>query len=154
MKSEYLQLRINEVDFLFSYFDSQNMDEYQESHMAKYLAVIISGIYEDIIKDCFDKYLIDKNIPKEVRDFMNVQIRYSFRNPDMSNLKKLLKSFSKTWSDKIDLIDRKKTDALDSIVNNKNKIAHGGNSNITYNDIKDFYVNSKGIIEEVCKILL
>jgi hypothetical protein len=64
-----------------------------------------------------------------------------------------MKKFSVTWSDRVKGIDSKSIDAVDSIVNNKNLIAHGANSEITYYNIKEFYNSSKEIFVELDNIL-
>jgi hypothetical protein len=50
MKNRYFQSKFDYIELLFHYFDSQIVDEYFKSHIAKYLTVVISGIFEDMIK--------------------------------------------------------------------------------------------------------
>ena len=49
---------------------------------------------------------------------------------------------------------RKNKDALDSIVNNKNAIAHGRNCTVTYNEIKNYHERSKVVLKEINKIIV
>ncbi|MCX6723441.1 MAG: hypothetical protein NT094_05290, partial [Candidatus Staskawiczbacteria bacterium] len=51
------------------------------------------------------------------------------------------------WVDQLNLVvTRSEWDALESVVANKNKIAHGESSTITYVLIKQFYTESKKVI--------
>ena len=78
----------------------------------------------------------------------------SFRNPKIENIKDLLKKFSDEWGKKIDSIEENNKIALDSIVNNKNAIAHGRNCTVTYNEIKNYHERSKVVLKEINKIIV
>ena len=45
-------------------------------------------------------------------------------------------------------------DALDSIVNNKNDLAHGSQINLTLREVIDYYNLSRPIIEKIDDIVL
>jgi len=153
MKSNYIQSKFDSIDLLFNYFSSLPSDEFMKSHIAKYLTVLISGIYEDIVKTRIEEYLNNINSDSEVRNYINNDLAKSFRNPDTSNLKGVLKKFSTQWVDRIKSLDSIYTDALDSIVNNKNLIAHGVNCNISYDNIREYFINSKFVIVELDNLL-
>jgi hypothetical protein len=153
MNNRYFQSKFDYIDLLFGYFDRVETDEYFRSHIAKYLTVIISGIYEDLIKRGIDSYLIDANTEVEIRNYVGSSVSIGFRNPDSHNLKALLKKFSQDWSDRIKVVDSTSLDAIDSIVNNKNLIAHGANCEITYDSIKEYYINSKSVLIEIDRLL-
>lgn len=153
MNNRYFQSKFDYIDLLFGYFDLAETDEYFKSHIAKYLTVIISGIYEDLIKRGIDSYLVDTNAEVEIRNYVGTSVSVGFRNPDSQNLKSLLKKFSPDWSDRIREVDSTSLDAIDSIVNNKNLIAHGANCEITYDAIKEYYKNSKVVLIEIDKML-
>jgi len=152
MKNRYFQSKIDYLDLLFNYFDNLSIDEYHRSHIAKYITVIISGVYEDLVKKGIEDFLNDNNIKVEVKNYINNTLKKSFRNPDAGNLKSLLKSFSKDWFDKITSLGADKVAALDSVVNNKNLIAHGQNCNITYLELKDYYVKTREILTALDEI--
>jgi len=153
MKSNYIQSKFDSIDLLFNYFSSLPSDEFMKSHIAKYLTVLISGIYEDIVKTRIEEYLNNINSDSEVRNYINNDLAKSFRNTDTSNLKGVLKKFSTQWVDRIKSLDSIYTDALDSIVNNKNLIAHGVNCNISYDNIREYFINSKFVIVELDNLL-
>ncbi|MBI2142912.1 hypothetical protein HYU20_01040, partial [Candidatus Woesearchaeota archaeon] len=90
-----------------------------------------------------------------IKEFIFKQIQRSLQNPTYLNLKEFLEKFNKEWVKKLDAsIEHKNKDALTSIVNNKNQIAHGDSSTITFPLIKQHYENSKVIIEQLDRIIL
>lgn len=150
MNSEYIQKRLSYIEALLEYFKNIDMDEELESHAAKYLTVIISGTYEDIIKNTMLTFIHKQTNKKEVSTFVSTQIEFIFRNPTKENTKKFIEKFNKEWMKELNNnIENEKWEALDSIVNNKNLVAHGKSSQITFLGLKEHYENSKGILLEL-----
>jgi hypothetical protein len=70
-------------------------------------------------------------------------------------VKGLLNSFNSQWVPNLNnKLQQINWDALDTIVTNKNKIAHGTECKITYSQIKQHYYDSKIIIEELDSLIL
>lgn len=155
MKCNYVQAKLDYLDLLFNYFKSLNLDEELKSHISKYLTVLISGIYEDSIKNILKESIHRESITKEVKGFIFKQIDTIFRNPTHKNLKGLLNRFNKAWLNKIHqkIVDEE-WEALNSIVNNKNNIAHGDSSSITFDDIFTYYQKSKKILTELDSLII
>ena len=161
MKCKEVEMKIERINFLFTYFEGHEFDgdEQLKSHVAKYLTVLISGMYEDMIKKIIDQLIFNEmfveNTPQFFKKFISDKVNKSFRNPDQSNTKGLLNSINKEWTKTLNqIIDTKSWDALDSIVRQKNLIAHGNDSAITFNEIKIYYDNSIGIIKELDRLIL
>lgn len=150
MNSEYIQKRLEYIDALVEYFKDISMDEELESHAAKYLTVIISGTYEDIIKNTMTTFIHNQTNKKEVSAFASKQIDIIFRNPTKKNTKEFIEKFNKEWMKELnENIENDKWEALDSIVNNKNLVAHGKSSQITLANLIEHYENSKNIMLEL-----
>ena len=121
--------------------------------LESYLVVLISGIYED----CFE-YLINKRVDQagdaEVSTFIEKTLDVQLRSPNWSNVTTILGRFSKEWVNSMNkkIRERAKTD-LNNIINNKNAVAHGNNSNLTFGEIKTCHKNCKSIFEKLEKIL-
>jgi len=155
MVSKYAKAKLDYLDSLFHDFENQDLDDYTKSHVAKYLTVLCSGIFEDIIKNFVIELTHRANINNEIKDFVFKQIQRSLRNPDYDNLKSFLKKFNKDWVKRLsDGIEEKNKDALTSIINNKNLIAHGESSTITFSIVREHYEDSKIIIEQLDSIIL
>lgn len=143
------------IDLLFNYFSDIELNAELKSHVAKYLTVLISGMYEDIIKNIVKEYIQKEVSAPQIKSFMNNRIDKTFRNPDYQNLKGFFNMFDRYWMKELyEKLEERDIAALDSIVNHKNLIAHGDNSNITLEDIKDYYKNSKRVIIEIDSLIL
>ena len=155
MKCSYLKSKFEYIELLFTYFSSLQLDIELKSHISKYLTVLISGMYEDMIKNLVKEYVFKETTSKEIKNFTSRQMKYIFRNPESKNIQQFLNRFNKRWyGELMKKVDQTNLDALNSIVNNKNLIAHGNTSTITYEDIKTYYNESKIILEELDSIIL
>jgi hypothetical protein len=155
MISKYAKAKLDFLDSLFHDFENQNLDDYTKSHIAKYLTVLCSGIFEDIIKNFVIELSHRENINSEIKGFIFKQIQWSLKNPKYNNLRSFLEQFNKDWVKRLSArIEEKNKDALTSIVNNKNLIAHGESSTITFSIIRQHYEDSKIIIEQLDSIIL
>ena len=76
-----------------------------------------------------------------------------FTNAKASNVQELLGSFDPDWKRDLEefLVDEPK-DAVDSIVDLRNTIAHGGSVGLTYNRIKKYYQQAQLVIDRVEKL--
>jgi hypothetical protein len=147
MKSEYAKSKLDFLDALFLDFEDQQIDEYLRSHLAKYLTVLISGIYEDVIEHLILELAQRQNTAKELKEFIRNQVDWSFKNPKSENILKFLRRFSPDWAGQYkNSTTPSQRDSLDAIVDNKNLIAHGNSSEITFSDIKRYYDDSKNIL--------
>ena len=143
------------MDLLFNYFADIKMDDELRSHIARYLIVLISGMYEDMIKSLITEFAFKENINKEIKNFLSRQITIIFRNPKFENITRILNRFNKTWIKQLKgKVNEENINALDSIINNKNLIAHGDKSTITFQDIKSYYEKSRVILIELDSIIL
>lgn len=124
-----------------------------KSYLAKFLTVLICGIYEELIETIINEWVSKLNC-LEVSSFISKKIKLSFQNPKYKKIKELLDVLSEKWGNDFKAnINPKSIDALESIVNQKNNIAHGEDSMITIIDIEKYYKDSLVIIETIEKII-
>jgi hypothetical protein len=155
MNSAYAQGRIDTIEFLFDEIDSQKIDPQVISYLSQYLSVFICGVYEDIIENLLLDFVKKDQISIPSLNYIFIALDKGFRNPDEGNIKSLLKKFNEPWVDQLNLVvTRSEWIALNNIVTNKNKIAHGESSNITYILIKDYYSESKKVIIAMDSIIV
>jgi len=114
---------------------------------------LICCVYEDCIE-----HLICQRAAKvgdtEIYQYVKSTIAESFRNPKFSRIIEILTKFSGGYANALkDNIEHKSKVALDSIVDNKNAIAHGRPSNVTILDIKDYHNRCIPIFELLENIL-
>ena len=119
-----------------------------ESYLAKFLVVYISGIYEEAIETVINESF-NKFSSSQLSKFIEKHFSNTFRNPNISTLLGILVSFDNSWKDQIKTLPLKNREAFDSIYTNKNSIAHGQTCTITYAEVKQYFQDSKRVIEEI-----
>ncbi len=68
-------------------------------------------------------------------------------NPSYQNTLRLLAEFSSDWKENIKgQLDDELSDALDSIVSNRNNIVHGGSSDLTLGNLKSYFVKAQKVV--------
>ena len=154
MKSSTAKALLDQIDTAI--IDIQgfpNSSTLEQSYFAKFLVVFICGIYEEAIETIINERMGRLNFPP-VSKFIEKALRRWFRNPDISNIKKFVNDFDQSWGNAIDQLSQQSKTVLDSIVQDKNSLAHGNTCNITLNDIVQFYRDSRVVIETLDNIIL
>jgi hypothetical protein len=135
-----------QLDNLFDQTKAFSGDPELQSHWAKYLCVLINGFLEVSVRSIYGHYARTKAAPF-VANYVEKQLK-DFQNPKMGKILDLTKSFNAQWE--IDLkiaTEGERKDSIDSIVDNKNRIAHGEWVGITYATIKRYYINALSVVE-------
>ena len=128
------------------------------ARLASLVTVLLVGLLEDSIEYLISKR-VDKLPDKEVKRYVFKEIDKHFRNPDYGAIIGLLKEFSeaygKEFKDKFPS-DSKEAEALDSVVKDKNSMAHNGvcNSSVSLKDVESYYQRILPVIEGLEKILV
>jgi len=123
------------------------------SMLSSYLVVFISGTYEDTIEELFIKRA-GKSGDGEIKNLVESLIDKQFRNPKYDSIKTLMGYLRPDYKKQLETkIKDKNIQALNSIVTNKNKVAHGEISNATIDDIKGWHRDAIKIFEVLENIL-
>ena len=144
----------SQLDDLFSKISTLDSDFEMQSHWAKYLCIRVSGFLEVAVSTIYKNYAKNKAAPFVV-NYVDKQLS-SFQNPNMEKILKITRSFNHKWAEEIELKLKNNSeikDSIDSIVDVRNKIAHGENVGITYIRIKRYYevaLELVGFLEEQC----
>ncbi|MDD1413501.1 MAE_28990/MAE_18760 family HEPN-like nuclease [Dolichospermum sp. ST_con] len=130
-----------------------------QSEWSKYLCILVSGFIEESLRVLLEQYCKDKASPN-IQKFVTKQIE-DITNCNTEKIKKILEKFSSDWqsgfTNKIQeesKINDEIKNAIDSVVQNRHKIAHGKSIGMTYSNISDYYKNVKKaveILEEIIK---
>ncbi|HLP51361.1 MAG TPA: MAE_28990/MAE_18760 family HEPN-like nuclease [Chitinophagales bacterium] len=134
----------------------KKIDEGDElkSHLSKYLCLQVSGYLENVLRDLITEYAKGK-CPQAIANYVNYNIEYCTNLKD-ERLYEILGSFDTTWADtfRTSLTQEQKA-SLNSIIANRNQIAHGNyfNSNISYRSISDYYSDLKEIVRVLRTII-
>lgn len=131
----------------------QNISEEEKSYLAKFLVVFICGIYEEVIETIINEKASKCN-DLEISNYIKISVDKTFRNPDMSKIKELLGKFNDVWKLEIGTLPQNAQDALNSIVGNKNSLAHGNEATLTLQDVFNYYTDSMEVINKIDEMLL
>lgn len=146
-----LETQQRRLDELIGLMDSLE-DEAAKSHFAKYLCIRVSGYLENVIKTLVSTY-IDKSCPAPVQTFVKNKIKNT-TNLSTDKIVLFLESFNKTWASEFETkLSDKMSESLNSVVSNRNQIAHGGQDNISPNTIKGYYDDIKDVVEILQEII-
>ena len=152
IKSEYLKEKFDSIQRNIKIAEEVN-DQKLASMLSSYLVVSISGTYEDCIEYLFIQRS-GKNNDKEIQNFVKTLIDLHFRNPNYENIKKMVKALDSKYETILrDKIADKNIEGINSIVTNKNNVAHGKVSNATIRDIKNYHENALKIFKVLEEIL-
>lgn len=154
IKNQVVKSRFDLIDDAIKRVEAYQGDTQIASYLSSFLAVMISGIYEDCIEHLFCERAAKVN-DAELYQYVKKTIAQLFRNPKFANLLDITQRFSDKWTRNLkNKIPYGSKVALDSIVDNKNAVSHGGTSNLTISDIKDYHSRCRRIFVTLEKMLI
>jgi len=130
-------------------------DQELQADIARHLCVLTSGLIEQWIISALDQYSQGHSVPSVARYAGHYISR--LQNAKFEDVVVLLARFDPEWRDHFERTTPEETkDAINSIVNNRNQIAHGqqvGVSIISYGNyyrhVKEFLVSLESFIATV-----
>jgi hypothetical protein len=131
---------------------SKIADEETQAHMSKYLCVQSSGYLENVVKSLVEDY-INKSCPSPVVNYVQKKVN-NVTNLGFEKLCDFLDSFDPSWKDSFcQSINDEQKSALNSIISNRNAIAHGNISNITYRSMSVYFSELNHVVSILEKII-
>ncbi len=129
-------------------------DEHELSgHFARYLCVLASGFIEVSVRAILEDYAC-RCSNSNVSSFVNKKLEYYY-NLKWNKILDLVGEFSPDWKRRLkDCADPKLKLGVDSIVADRNEIAHGRDLGISYGRVRQYYesaVEAVKLIEEECR---
>lgn len=154
MKSKKAEELLDKIDEAIRNIEGfSNASSIELSYLAGYLLVLIAGIYEEAIETIVNE-MVDRVHSLEISHFVEMSMKDSFRNPNIENVRKLIKKFSDDWEKEIiDLPVRTKL-ALTSIIADKTSLAHRGQIDATLKEVINYYNDSRNVIIKIDQLLL
>ena len=139
------------LDKLFTQISAFSGESELQSQWARYLCVLVSGFLEVSICATYNQFAKNSASP-QVANFVKCKLD-DFQNPKMGKIIELTRAFDSEWANKLEAAtDGKLKDAVDSIVANRNQIAHGRDVGITYTRIKTYYEDAIKVVDLIEKI--
>lgn len=126
------------VEAVYALAAKQDADEETLAHWACYLCVLTSGLLEASLKSILTEYVTARSHP-DVTNFVESKLE-GITNLNEERVYKLLNSFRPAWAE---LFRERRTDtqkdALDSVIANRNQIAHGRSVGLTLSRMKAYH---------------
>lgn len=140
------------LDNLFGQISVFSGNPELQSQWARYLCVLVSGFLETSICAIYGEFARRTASPY-VANFVKCELG-SFQNPKMGKILDLTRAFNPQWANQLEAAtEGQLKDAVDSVVANRNQIAHGRDVGITYARIKGYYedvIQVVNLIEGMC----
>ena len=116
------------------------------SDFACYLCVLVRGLVEKVIADIAREHSRSR-ASKTVTNYIENTLRKNPQNVNTERLIQFVGSFNTEWQDRLgNFVAGERKDALDSVIANCNRIAHGESVDLTFVRINNYYVR-------ICEIL-
>jgi RiboL-PSP-HEPN len=138
----------DKLDTLFKRGETMATDPELQAQWSRYLCVLVSGYIEVAMRSLCAEYARRRG-NSHIHRFVQSHLQ-QFQNPKSGKVLDLLGSFSIEWRQELEAkIEGELKDSVDSIVNNKNNIAHGENTGISYVTVREYYRNVQKFIDVV-----
>lgn len=128
--------------------DPVKQDLELQSQLARFLCVLSSGLLEQAVALTLAAYAERKCHPNVAR-YVGVSVG-ELRNPKFEKVLVILGQFSPQWRDRFENgTPLEVKEAIDSIVNNRHQIAHGGQTGISLVTFMEYYKRVKSFIADL-----
>ena len=119
-----------------------------QSHWAKYLCVLVSGFVETSVQSLLIAYAEEKSTPQVAR-YVSQRIK-RLQNVKTEKLLTLFGDFNQAWREELDIMMNDEIrNAINSVVDYRNNIAHGQHVGLTYTRVHNWYKNSLDLIKYI-----
>ena len=125
-----------------------------QSDFAKYLCVLVSGYVETAVAVIVQEHAIN-NGSATLQRFVELKTN-RFTNANSNKIINFLGSFDEKWQEEINAFldeDNRRT-AIDNIIGNRHKIAHGRDCHVTYVQVCGYYKKVQAVVDKVEELCL
>lgn len=148
MSKSKLAVDRKKLNYLYDEIGNYKGDPEILSHLTKYLCILSNGYLEEAIRTIYGQY-VKKTAHPHVANYVNKNLRY-FQNAKSERIVELTYAFSKTWGHELEIyMTDEMKDGIDSIVEIKNSLAHGGNVGVTYRDLRNYWENASKVLDYI-----
>lgn len=125
-------------------------DDEMRSHMAKYICILCSGFLENAIHLLYTDYVKSETESNSIVSFSTI-ILNKIQNPNAEKFRDIAKSFKPEWEEPLKNFMQvdDKASAINYIMKDRHKIAHGKDSDITLIRIKEHHLKTVDIVKYI-----
>lgn len=122
-------------------------DRETQSHWARYICVRCSGLLEKAILELYGDYA-ETRASEGVAGFVKQNLSHIY-TPKQQRFLEIAERFNPEWKDTLEqfLNEDGRGEAIDSIINIRNSVAHGGEGNITIATLKTYFEKSIKVLD-------
>lgn len=122
-------------------------DMERQAHLVRYACVLISGFIETSVRAILTE--VCQHARPEVRCFAQAKLE-GFQNPTMDKIERLVRDFCPAWADELrDSLPDEVREAVNSVVANRHRIAHGRDSSVGLVAVRDWFKGSITLVDEL-----
>lgn len=138
----------NRLDNLFRQIASLSGDTFLQASLVKFACVLVCGFIEVSLREILQEYT-RKRASAEVGKYVSRQLEW-FQNPKMELILQLVGAFSLDWRMNLEGETQGKLKLqVDSLVNDRNQIAHGRDVRLSYAELNEYYRSALEVIKLV-----
>ena len=153
MRSRKLASQVYMIQNLIKQTQKSCDDIELQSHWAKYLCILSSGLFEIAVQEIYGDF-VRKNTTQPIANFVESKL-VRITNPNMKVFLELSSLFSVSWKNELEEFTNKngRSEAINSIIANRNLISHGRgkDSSITVTQLQSWLEKSLEVIKFIDK---
>jgi hypothetical protein len=146
MKTKSIIAERDRIEALFKKIKVFSSDPELSSHWARYLCVIVNGFIENCIRDFFHLYT-ERRAGHEIVSYVSSKLYRDSHNPKYGVILQIAGNFDPILCQELEKVEEDIKEAINSVVNNRHKIAHGESVGLSYSQIDEYYGKIKKFIE-------
>lgn len=153
MQNRELSRQIESIESLLQHPSMATGDIELLGHLGRYLCVLTAGFLENSIQEVYTEFVRAASSPAVAR-FAESKLE-RINNPNAGGFIGTARSFKYEWADDLraflDADGKRRRDAIDSIMNNRNRIAHGSDVEISVDRVREYLPHCIEVVEFIEK---
>ena len=144
--------KIKYIHGLARAFPSNSDNAYVIAELCKYCCVLASAAIDVCMEDCLLEYC-ERASDQRIANYVKEQLARA-RNPTVGTVCSVLGLFDEGWKGRLESFsDQRFRSDIGSIVSNRNEIAHGRNSQISFGRLLPWVTSAKALCDEMERIV-
>lgn len=148
MENRELSRQLQQIEYLFQRTShASSYDIEIQAHWAKYLCILCAGFLENSISELYIEYVRGKAAPP-IANYA-ISSLGKIHNPKTQKFLEVAATFDRKWESELrDFVDsNNRSEAIDSIMNNRHLIAHGKQSGVTIAPLENWFGKALEVVE-------
>jgi RiboL-PSP-HEPN len=144
--------KINHLHSLSKSLPANADNDYVIAELCKYCCVLASAAIDVCMEDCLIEYC-DRARDQRVLSYIKDRLGRA-RNPTIATIGAILEAFDQDWRTRLETFaDQRIRSDVGSIVSNRNEIAHGRNSQISFGRLLPWVKSARSLCDHMERIV-